>query len=320
MSQAFSNPLHVILGTGPVGCWIARSLRARGLQVRAVNRSGHRPALMPADVEMAAADLSDAAKTEEITAGAAVIYQALGPPYHQWQQQFPALQQAALAAAIKNGARYVSIENLYMYDSTSPISENSLIRPCSKKGALRAEMAEQVMQAHQRGDLRACALRSSDYYGPGVTASALGQMVFGNLVAGKKAQVNGSATMPHSFAYIEDVGIAAATLGTSDEALGRNWITPHAPAQTQGEIVSAACRLLNIAPRMSVITPLMMRLAGLFIPKARASVEMMYQFTRPFVVDSSQIQDRFGLTPTGIETGIERTLRWYKQAFTHSSQ
>ena len=34
----------------------------------------------------------------------------------------------------------------------------------------------------------------------------MGRMVFGNLVAGKKAQLSGSATQPHSFAYIEDVG------------------------------------------------------------------------------------------------------------------
>ena len=72
------------------------------------------------------------------------------------------------------------------------------------------KMAEEVMRLHSRGEVRATALRSSDYYGPGVVGSALGDMVFGNLVAGKKAQISGSALMPHSFAYIEDVGRAAA--------------------------------------------------------------------------------------------------------------
>ena len=72
-----------------------------------------------------------------------------------------------------------------------------------------------------------------DLYSPGVTASNLGEMVFGNLVKGSKAQLTGSAAMPHSFAYIEDVGQAAAVLGTREEALGSAWITPHAPARTQ---------------------------------------------------------------------------------------
>ena len=52
---------HVIFGTGPVGCWTARSLVERGLPVRAVNRSGMRPALLPAEVDLVAADAGDPA-------------------------------------------------------------------------------------------------------------------------------------------------------------------------------------------------------------------------------------------------------------------
>lgn len=269
---------------------------------------------MPADVRIGAADLSDPAQAKAAANGAAVIYQALNPPYHQWAERFPALQEAALAAAREAGARYVSIENLYMYDGTAPITEQSPLNPRSRKGELRARMAEQVMQAHQRGNLCATALRSSDYYGPGVTSSALGRMVFGNLAAGKKAQLTGSADQPHSFAYIEDVGQAAATLGTREDAVGEIWMAPHAMAVTQREMVEAASRFAGTKPRFSVISPLMMRLAGVFVPEARASVEMMYQFTQPFVVDARRIERELGLRPTPVETGIERTVRWYRQA------
>lgn len=305
--------LHVIFGTGPVGCWIARTLRDRGMRVNAFNHSGRRPALMPADVRIGAADLSDPAQAKAAADGAAVIYQALNPPYHQWADRFPALQSAALAAASAAGARYVSIENLYMYDGTAPMTEESPLSPRSRKGELRARMAEQVMQMHQRGDVRATALRSSDYYGPGVTLSAMGRMVFGNLAAGKKAQLSGSADQPHSFAYIEDVGLAAATLGTREDAAGKTWMTPHAPAVTQREMVEAAARHAGITPRFSVISPFMMRLAGVFVPEARASVEMMYQFTQPFVVDASRTERELGLRPTPLDTGIERTVRWYRE-------
>ena len=229
--------LHVIFGTGPVGCWTARALVDQGLAVRAVNRSGRRPELMPADVEMRAADVSDPAAAIAAAAGAMTVYQALNPEYHQWHELFPGLQAGALAAA-KAGGRYVSIENLYMYDSSTFMTEDSRIAPVSKKGELRLRMADDVMAAHARGEVRAVALRSSDYYGPGVTGSALGELVFGRLVAGKKAQVGGSLTQPHSFAYIEDVGRAAAELGIRDDVLGRVWIAPHAPAQTQGQMVA----------------------------------------------------------------------------------
>jgi nucleoside-diphosphate-sugar epimerase len=307
---------HVIFGTGPVGCWIARVLRELNIPVRAVNRSGGRPDLMPEDVEIAGADASDATEATAAAEGAAVVYQALNPPYHQWHEYFPGLQAGALAAARNAGARYVSIENLYMYDSSKPITEDSPIHPRSKKGELRARMAAEVMAAHKRGDILATALRASDYYGPGVLGSALGEMVFGNLVSGKKAQVGGSAVLPHSFAYIEDVGRAAAAIATQDDALGEVWIAPHAPALTQGEMVEMACRLLAIKPHLTVVSPLMMRIAGLFVPEARASVEMMYEFTEPFVVDSNRFQRAFALEPTPVEIGIERTVSWYKKHIT----
>jgi len=308
-----SEPLHVIFGTGPVGCWTARALRERGLSVRAVNRTGKRPPLMPPDVELVAADASDAARAATVARGASVVYQALNPPYHRWLEEFPGLQAGALAAARAADARYVSIENLYMYDSSRPITEDSPVAPRSKKGALRATMADEVLAAHARGDLRVAILRASDYYGPGVLGSSLGEMVFGNLVRGKKAQILGSAVLPHSFAYIEDVGNAAAALGTRDEALGRVWIAPHAPAWTQGAMVEEAGRILGIRPALSVVSPLMMRLAGLFIPAARASVEMTYEFTEPFVADGSRMRSVFGLDPTPVETALHRTVDWYQQ-------
>lgn len=306
------NELHVIFGTGPVGCWIARALRELNIPVRAVNRSGKRPDLMPDEVKIVAADASDPEQAKDAAKGAVTVYQALNPPYHLWHKYFPALQAGALAAAKAVGARYVSIENLYMYDSSKLMTEDSPIAPRSKKGDLRAKMADEVIAAHQRGDVRATSLRSSDYYGPGVLGSAMGELVFGNLVVGKKAQVGGSAKTPHSWAYIEDVGQAAVTLAIRDEALGKVWIAPHAPACTQGEMVEMACRVLDIEPQIMVVSPLMMRIVGLFVPGARASVEMMYEFTEPFVVDSKRIQGAFGLRPIPVDTGIERTVSWYR--------
>ena len=305
--------LHVIFGTGPVGCWTARALVDQGLPVRAVNRSGKRPQLMPAEVEMRSADVSDAAQAIAAAEGATTIYQALNPEYHQWHEFFPGLQAGALAAAKATGAVYVSIENLYMYDSSGVMTEDTRIAPTSKKGELRQRMAEEVLAAHKRGEIRAVALRSSDYYGPGVTGSALGDMVFGNLAAGKKAQLSGSLSEPHSFAYIEDVGRAAAELGVRDDVLGRVWIAPHAPAQTQVQMVEAACRILGIPSRATGISPAMMRVAGLFIPQARAGVEMMYEFTKPFVVDSSRIERELGLKATPAEVGLGRTVDWYSR-------
>lgn len=268
--------------------------------------------MMPADVEVVAADVSIAGQAIKAAKGAAVVYQAANPPYHQWHPLFPGIQAGALEAAKAAGARYVSIENLYMYDASSAMTEDSRVAPRSKKGELRARMADEVMQAHRDGSVRVTALRSSDYYGPGVLGSAFGERTVGALLTGRKAQVLGAADRPHSFAYIEDVGRAAATLGMHDDALGKVWIAPHAPALTQHAMVEMACRLLGSEPRYTVVGATTLRVVGLVVPGARASVEMMYEFTEPFVVDSSRIEKAFGLNATPTEVGLRRMLEWYR--------
>ena len=307
-----SVDLHVIFGTGPVGCWTARSLVAEGRRVRAVNRSGHRPSLLPDEVELRAADVSDPARARAAANGATTVVQALNPAYDRWHELFPALQAAALGAAEASGARYVSIDNLYMLDASTPITEASAVAPTSKKGALRQRMAEEVLAAHARGAVRATVLRSADYYGPGVTGSAWGERVFAPLVAGKAAQVTGRLDVAHSVAYIEDVGRAAALLATRDEALGQVWITPHAPAATAREMVAMAAAAAGVAPKASGMGRTMMRLGGLFIPVARATVEMMDQFVEPFVVDAHAFERTFGRSATPLREGLARTVAWYR--------
>ena len=309
-----SGGLHLIFGTGPAGIWTARALGEMSLPVRAVNRTGKRPGLMPAETEVVAADASDVRQAIEAARGAAVVYQALNPPYDKWLELFPPLQRAAMEAARAAGARYVSIDNLYGYGpARGTLTEQTRPQPNSRKGRLRLAMTQEVLEAHARGELSAAILQASDYYGPGVLQSQFGERTFKPMLAGKPADVVGSADVKHAYAYIEDVGLAAAVLGTRAEAPGRVWFAPHAPAVTQRAMVEEACRQLGIPPRIRVISPLMMRLAGLFVPAARESVEMLYQYTEPWVVSSKAIERAFALRPTPIAEGLKRTGEWWKE-------
>jgi nucleoside-diphosphate-sugar epimerase len=56
----------------------------------------------------------------------------------------------------------------------------------------------------------------------------------------------------------------------------------------------------------------MMAIGGLFIPAARESLEMMYEFEKPFVVDSSQFERTFGMRATPMQQAIAETLEWYR--------
>jgi len=312
--------LHVIFGTGPAGTWTARSLAEAGRSVRAVNRSGKRPELMPESVEVVAvADASDPAQAAAAADGASVVYQCMNPPYHQWPELFPGLQRGAIEAAKRAGARYVSLENLYMYGKVDgAMSETTPVAPTARKGRVRAAMAEELLDMQRKGELEVAQARASDYYGPLVTDSAMGSRTFEPLLAGKRAEVTGSADVVHSYAYIEDVGRGLATLGTHDEAFGEVWILPHAPARTPREMLVPAFKAADLEPKYSAVGPLTIRLAGLFMPGARETVEMMYEFTRPFEVDSSKFERQFGMSATPPREAMRRTVEWYKTRASNS--
>jgi nucleoside-diphosphate-sugar epimerase len=40
---------------------------------------------------------------------------------------------------------------------------------------------------------------------------------------------------------------------------------------------------------------------------------MLYEFTEPFVVDSSAIERELGMKATPYAEGMKRTVEWYKQ-------
>jgi nucleoside-diphosphate-sugar epimerase len=251
---------------------------------------------------------------KNLAKGAAVVYQCTNPPYDQWPEQFPALQASTLEAAASAGAKYIVMENVYMYGDTNgqPIREDLPYQAHNKKGSLRARMAKEVLAAHESGKVRAALARASDFYGPGVYASAAGDRVFGFAVEGKAASAAGNLDAKHSYTYIDDVGKALVILGDRDEALGQAWHVPNAEVTTTRQFINLIFEELKQPPRMSAVSKTMLRMVGLFMPGAREVVEMMYEFEKDFVVDGSKLTQAFGLSATPYREGIKRTVAWYK--------
>jgi nucleoside-diphosphate-sugar epimerase len=309
-----NQELHVIFGTGPVGQAVARELAQRGKPVKLVNRSGKRPGGVPDGVSVAAGDVFDVNTARALAQGATHVYQCTNPPYDKWPEQFPALQANTLEAAASAGAKYIVMENVYMYGDTNgqPITEDLPYNAHTKKGQVRAQMAEAVLAAHAAGKVHAAIARASDFYGPGALESAAGNRLFGFAVAGKAASAAGNLDAQHSYTYIDDIGRALAVLGERDEALGQAWHVPNAAATTTRQFINLVFEALGQPAKMSAVSKPMMRLAGLFMPGARETVEMFYEFEKDFVVDGSKFSRAFGLEATPQRDGVKRTVVWYK--------
>jgi len=308
------SELQVVLGTGAIGRATAEELVKRGKTVRMVNRSG-KLAEAPTGVEIVAANLYDPDKVREVTKGAQVVYQAAQPNYNEWPQKFPPLQQAIIDGLTGSNAKLVVVENLYMYGATNgtPMTEDLPHNAHTRKGKVRSEMSKAAFAAHQAGKLRVTTARGSDFFGPWGLGSALGERTFYPLLQGKAAGQVGDLDTPHTFTYAKDFGKALVILGEREEADGQAWHVPNdMPRITQREIVKMIAQEMGIDPKMSSMGKFMMMIGGLFIPEAKESVEMMYEFEQPFIVDSSKFENTFGMKATPMREAIKEAVAWYK--------
>jgi nucleoside-diphosphate-sugar epimerase len=304
--------LHVVFGTGPVGLAIMDELVSKSKRVRMVNRSGR--ATVPHGVEVIGGDATDEVFTRKASDGASVVYFALNPPYNKWPELFPPLQAGVLEGAASAGAKLVVMENLYMYGLTGgrPLTEDLPHAPNTRKGAVRARMSEELMEAHSSGRVRVAIGRASDYFGPRVLVSAAGEQVFGRAVQGKSAQVAGDPNQPHTYTYAPDVGRGLTILGEREEALGQAWHLPSPETLTTRQFVEMIFEEVDKPARIQAAPKILLRAMGLFNPGMRELIEMLYEFEEPFVVDHSNFEQAFGEQATPLKEAIGETVRWYR--------
>jgi nucleoside-diphosphate-sugar epimerase len=286
----------------------------RGESVRMVNRSGKMHEI-PAGVEVVASDLYDPAKVREVTRGAKVVYQSAQPEYFQWPKKFPALQKSIIDGLTGSNAKLVLVENVYMYGKMNgrPLTEDLPYKAQTRKGRVRGEISTTAFEAHKQGRVRVAAARGGNFFGPWGTDSTMGARAFYPLLRGKPAQLIGRTDLPHTHTYIKDFGRALVLLGEREEADGQAWHVPNdQPRMTQGELIRIFAEEAGVEPKMSSMGKLMMAIGGLFIPEAKETVEMMYEFDAPFIIDSSKFEKTFGMKATPIREAIKETVAWYK--------
>ena len=308
------NRKQILLGAGgPIATQLAKVLVAQGESVRLVSRFGR----SAAGAESVRADLLDPAATIQALEEAATVYLLAGLPYRAtvWAKQWPIVMHNVTEACAVHRARLVFFDNVYLYGRVDGVmTEETPLNPCSHKGEVRARIAADLMAAIKAGQLKACIARSADFYGPDCATSVPHLLVFTPLAKGRPAQCLVDADLPHSYTYTPDCGRALPLLAAAEDAWGQVWHLPTAaPALTGTEFVAQAAQALGALPKMTVLRPWMVRLAGLFDRNTSEVVEILYQNDRPYRFDSSKFQRRFGFQPTSYAQGIVETARSYQR-------
>lgn len=303
--------LHVVIGAGQIGARLTERLVARGKRVRVVRR---RPvATRKSQVEWAYGDITDRAFAAEATAGAAAVYHCANPPrYDGWDETLPPLARAVQEAAARARARLVVLDNLYMYGRPADgwLREDTPLAPCSRKGELRARLAEELFAAHARGDVRVTTGRASDFFGPGTErAMVFGTRFLERLSQGRAVEVVGDPDLPHAYSFVEDVAEGLAVLGEHERALGKVWHLPVAWNGSTRGLVERFGAGLGVEPKLRRVPAWLLRTAGLVAGELGAAAEMVYQWEVPYRVDDSRFREAFAAAATPVEEAVTSTLR-----------
>jgi nucleoside-diphosphate-sugar epimerase len=304
--------MQTILGAnGTIGTLLVKELPAYTDKIRLVSRN---PVRINESDELFPADLTNPSLVNKAVEGSDIVYLLIGLEYKLsvWQENWPKIMRSVINACILNKARLVFFDNVYMYDiSDIPhMKETSRINPPSKKGEVRRDISDMLMEEVKKGKINALIARSADFYGPGCKNSLLNELVLKNLKSGKKPMWFIDADKKHSFTFTPDAAKATAILGNTPDAYNQVWHLP-----TDREILTGReiCRLyaeaLNSEKKGVFVLPgWMIRIIGHFIPFMKEMPEMLYQMDRDYFFDSSKFENKFNFKPTTYKKGIRLSV------------
>jgi nucleoside-diphosphate-sugar epimerase len=298
--------VHVIFGFGPVGRTLATRLVAAGKEVRIVSR---RP-IQLAGATHVGLDASETANAIEASKGAAVIYNCVNADITRWLELLPPLYESMLSAAVQHHAKYVVMDNLYMYGPVKgPMVEDLPYRPNGPKSTLRGKLAEDILRSHAEGKVEAVLVRASDFFGPYVENALISRSTLLAMKAGKRFPTIGNLDAKHTFSYMPDVAAALEICGENPLAIGKVWHVPSLPAISVRGFLKNFGNEFGVTPKPMNANRFMLNILGVFNPMMKSLKETLYQWESDYVMDSTQFQTTFGLQPTPMKLAVQETIR-----------
>ena len=307
--------MQTILGsTGTIGKGLAKSLTEYTNKIRLVSRN---PIKINESDELFPADLLDRDQVFKAVENSEVVYLTAGLQYkiEVWRTQWPVVMKNVIDACETQKARLVFFDNVYSYGFVNKwMNEETPLKPTSKKGEVRKQLNEMLLNEIEGGKLEAMILRAADFYGPDTPFSVFNIMVLENCKKGKKAQWLIDDKKKHSFIYTPDAVKAMALLGNTKSAFNQVWVLPtDKNALTGKELIETSAKAFGVKPGHMVLSKWMVKALGFVIPELKESYEMLYQYENDYLVDSSKFDKAFDFKTTSYEDGIIETIKSMKK-------
>ena len=278
------SELHTVIGSrGAVGQAVMAELKALGLNARALTSRD--------------ADARDSKALRAAVAGSTHLYVCLGIAYDTqvWKCDWPRIIEAVIAAAKASNARIIFLDNIYMYGPglDNPILESHRQKPSTRKGKIRKQIADRLMQAHAMGEVKVLIGRAPDFYGPGAVNSVHYVAFLENMLKGKAPQTFVPRGPVHTYGYVPDLGRALVRLARDEATFGEVWHLPVGAPVTLNDIMGFYNAALGTRFKPQIMPKFMASLLSLFIPTIGELIEMQYQFTDDYVLSDKKFRSRY---------------------------
>jgi nucleoside-diphosphate-sugar epimerase len=306
---------QTILGAGgAIGIELAKALPAFTSDIRLVGRN---PKKINETDHLFTADLSNREQVFNAIENSEIVYLTVGFDYNTklWQQMWPPLIKNVIDACLQHNSKLVFFDNVYAIggNHVNHITEKSLLSPTSKKGEVRAEVDQLIINSIEKKNLQAIIARSADFFSSVKDKSLLMNTVYDNLIKGKKAQWFCNAKVVHSTGFAPDLGKGAALLGNTKDAYNQIWNLPTDEQKITGEEwINLFAEEMKTSNQFQVLPSWGLKALGLFVPILKEMYEMRYQYDRDYYFDSSKFNKHFKYTPTTNKEAVRQTVNELK--------
>ena len=278
---------------------------------------------IPADVEMAQADWATGQGIEAALDGVdtvihlAGVTKALAPADYYTGNARATETLARLLAG--RPIRFVHVSSLAALGPSpdgEPLAEDATPCPVSHYG--KSKLEAERMVAHWRPD--AVIVRPPVVYGPRDTGVF---QILKSIAGGVVLEISGGERW-FSAIYVEDLAEGLMAAAEAPQAAGRTYFLAHPKVVSWSELAAVAARIMSRRPRVVRIPPAVARAAGYCAelwshvtrkPGILSRDKVAEACCRAWTCDSRRAARELGFeASTPLETGLARTLAWYKEA------